>query len=100
MDASEESGVIDSVEGLGKIHCHRHHTSWWTVLVKPRGNLVSQRQERSGGGASRSEAVLGVCELDVRRDELEHQFLDDLGGGTQERDGPVGGPLFLGFSRF
>ena len=47
MDASEESGVIDSVEGLGKIHCHRHRTSWWTVLVKPRGNLVSQRQERS-----------------------------------------------------
>ena len=24
MDAAEEGGDVDDVEGLGKVHCHRH----------------------------------------------------------------------------
>lgn len=28
MDAAEERGVIDSVEGFGEVHRHRHRPSW------------------------------------------------------------------------
>ena len=79
MDAAEERGVIDGVEGFGEVHRHRHRPPWGTGLVEPRGYLVNQWQERSGGGASRPEAMLGLGELEVRGDEAEHEPLHEFG---------------------
>ena len=100
MEAAEEGGVVDGVESLGKIHCHRHRPPWGTGLVKPRGYLVNQWQERSGGGASRPEAMLGFGELEVRGDEAKHEPLHHLGGRAEEGDGAIGSPLLLWFTGF
>ena len=100
IDAAEERGVIDGVEGFGEVHRHRHRPPRGKELVEPRGYLVNQRQERSGGGASRPEAMLGLRELEVRRDEAEHEPLHEFGGRTEEGDGPVGGPLLFRLPRF
>ena len=100
MDAAEEGGVVDGVESLGEIHCHRHRPPWGTGLVESRGYLVNQWQERSGGGASRPEAMLGLGELEVRGDEGEHEPLHHFGGRAEEGDGTIGCPLFLRFTGF
>ena len=100
MDAAEEGSVVDGVKSLGKIHCHRHRPPWGTELVEPRGYLVNQWQERSGCGASRPEAMLGLGELEVRGDEAEHEPLHEFGSRTEEGDGPVGGPLLFRLPRF
>ena len=42
-------------------------------MVEPAGYLVGQWQERSGGGASGPEAMLGVGELKVGGYESEHE---------------------------
>ena len=70
------------------------------MLVEPNGYLVNQWQERSGGGASRPEAMLGLGELEVRGDEGEHEPLHHLGGRAEEGDGTIGCPLFLRFTGF
>ena len=100
MDAAEERCVVDSVEGLGEVHCHRHCPQRGTGLVEPRGYLMSQWQERSGGGASCPEAMLGVRELEVGGDEAELEPLQYLGSWAEERDRLVRGPLFLWFAWF
>ena len=100
MDAAEEGGVVDGVKSLGKIHCHRHRPPWGTRLVEPRGYLVNQWQERSGGGASRPEAMLGLGELEVRGDEAEHEPLHHFGCRAEEGDGAVGCSQLLGFTGF
>ena len=61
---------------------------------------MNQWQERSGGGASRPEAMLGLRELEVRGDEAEHESLHEFGGRTEEEDGPIGGPLLFRLPRF
>ena len=100
MDAAEEGSVVDGVKSLGKIHCHRHRPPWGTELVEPRGYLVNQWQERSGGGASCPKDMLGLGELEVRGDEAEHEPLHHLGGRAEEGDGEIGCPLLLGFTGF
>ena len=46
------------------------------------------------------EAMLGVGELKVRKDEAEHEQLHHLSGWTVEGYGCVGGPLLLRFTGF
>ena len=49
--------------------------------MEPGGYLVNHWQERSGGGASRPEAILGVGELEARSDEAEHEQVHHLSTG-------------------
>ena len=72
--------MIHGVEGFGKIHRHRHRARGRATLVKPSDDLVCQRQESSGGGASFPEAMLAVFEVDVGLYKGEHQPLQDLRG--------------------
>ena len=60
--------MINRAEGFGKVHCHRHGASRGTILVEPRGYLVGKWQERSGSGVSRTETMLGIWQMHVRRD--------------------------------
>ena len=65
MDVTQESCVVDGVEGLGEVHRHRHRAVGRKFLIKTGGYLLRQWQERCGGGASRPKAVLCVCKLNV-----------------------------------
>ena len=69
---AEEGCVAHRVEGLGKVHCHRHGSPRGTALVKSRGNLLDQGQKRSGGRVPRPETMLGICQVNVRSDKAEH----------------------------
>ena len=80
MDTAEKGGVVDGIESLGKIHCHRHRPLRGAVLVEASGYLVNQWQERSGGGASRPEAMLGIGEVKMGGDQVGHEALKDFGG--------------------
>ena len=82
MHAAEEVGVVYGDEGLGKIHCHRHRLPRRTGLVEAADHLLGERQESSCAGALYPKTILGVCKLEVRSDEAEHELLHHLGGGA------------------
>ena len=52
--------MVDSVEGLGEVHSHRHSAVDGVVLVEACCDLVDQWVEGCGGGVAWAETMLRV----------------------------------------
>ena len=61
----EEVCVVDGVEGLGEVHCHRHRAMYGVVLIKSGSYLLHKRQKSisgwSGQGESHAGCPRGLC---------------------------------------
>ena len=71
----EESTVVHCVKSFREVDCHCYCASWKAAVVETSGDLKAQRSKSSGGRSPSSEAVLGVGEMNMGCDKLEHQPL-------------------------
>ena len=90
-DLIQEEGVMNGFKGLRDVDGDSSGAERWLWRIETSGDTIDSGQEGSGGGMSRTEAVLRRRRRKRRGNERKEAALKDFRGGTKKGDGAVRG---------
>jgi hypothetical protein len=92
--------VVDCIKRLGDVDGNCCGTRGWLTLVEAVDNCGCNGEQGSGGGMKRGKVMLGVRFGQGGGYKGEEESLQNFDGRGEKGDGPKGGTLVKGFSRF